>query len=797
MTDSVETQNTPIKVSVTALANFACRTGDLVPDGVIGPTAAQGIRAHRRLQKELLESSSSSHALEVEASLNCECLVDNRTVRLSARIDLLDRTACQIGEIKTTLVPAAQLPESQRDLHWAQLYLYGYLFLQQKPVDARGHVSLELKLLHVNIRAQETHTEIRTPDPCELNRFAQDALARYVRWISKVEKLNAQASLSAQEITFPFNGFRDGQHAMASAVFRASRDAGYLMCEAPTGIGKTISSLFPGIKSLGEGQVKQIIYLTAKVAGRKSAMQALRTLQDSGLYMRAIQIRAKQSSCFCSNGRCDRDERGRCPMTLGFFDRLQAARNELIEQQLIDSDCFDSVAWNHQLCPFELTQQMLPWVHVVVADYNYVFDPLVRLPHFSSQRQSALLLIDEAHNLLDRSRHMYSASLSRTQCIDEADRCREHHPLIAKKLTALSRELLSVAGQDNTDEHVIDAPGTTLVNQVSHLVGLMFEALSQPPVLSSQQSLDLFRTLCRFLAIADLYGASHRCIIKTQRNKRYKDVVISLFCLDASSWLADQYKTYRAIALFSASLRPGVFFRDTLGLPSSTQQLQLESPFDNNNTYQAVVGWIDTRFSSRQQSLSALVDLIKESTSHRAGNYLVFFPSYTYLEHTHQLFAERYGELETWVQDRNHSKTEQSRQLEHLENSGHRIGFAIQGGVFGEGIDYVGDLLIGVIVVGTGLPGFDLQSKLIARHYEDQGRDGFDFAYRFPGFTRVLQTAGRLIRGDTDNGIILLVDSRFTQQSYKELYPAHWKLDRPRNLEEINTKIKYFWKGMN
>lgn len=783
----------PLNVSVTTLAGFACREGDLVVDGVAGPSSAQGIAAHKRVQKELLESTAGDSNVEVEVALSCRSAVAGRDINFSGRLDWVDHSRPCLGEIKTTLVPPEHLPDSQKSLHWAQLYLYGYIFLQQSAADEQRAETLELCLLHTNIRANETHRETRKVGVNELYAYAERALGVYLAWIDRVDQC-AQAMLSsARALSFPFENYRQGQRDMAAAVFRACRDGQSLVCEAPTGIGKTISSLYPAIRSMGEGQLEQIVYLTAKVAGRLSASRALMQLQRAGLVVNAIEIRSKQSSCFCANGRCERDENGRCPMAVGFYDRLPAARDELLSCHVAGADTVEDIAWQHQVCPFELMQQMLPWVHVVIADYNYVFDPLVRLPHFSVAARRTVLLIDEAHNLVDRSRQMFSARLSSKPCKNLAAACRQSSPLIADRLLKLATEIgivTSGGAQGGTEP---DGIRSRLLDKVSAALEPLFEALNKTQATSSEEAITVFRMLCRFLVIGELYGERHRCIFDADDAETGQGACLTLYCVDASAALATQYSAYRSVVLFSASLRPGTFFRDALGLPDETSLLQLHSPFDSSRAYLAVVGWIDTRYRQRESSLHSLVDLIASATSHKPGNYIVYFPSYGYLSQTHSLFSQKYPDIETWLQEREHGKTEQRQQLDRLGGAGHRVGFAIQGGVFGEGIDYIGDLLIGVVIVGTGLPAIDVASSMVFEHYQHQGRKGFDFTYRYPGFTRVLQTAGRLIRDESDRGIILLVDDRFQQMAYRRLYPSHWKLNWPKRADVLDGQIAEFW----
>ncbi|MFK7852910.1 MAG: ATP-dependent DNA helicase [Granulosicoccus sp.] len=802
-----------ITLSVTTLANFACRNGDLMPAGVVGPTAREGMLAHKRVQKQAIEAAArsenesvadlfkttpvasnvaSNEAVGAEITLSTTCSIGAMSVKLSGRVDLIDFRCLKISEIKTSLVPVQQIPESQLDLQWAQLYLYGYLFLESSAIDEQEIDELALELIHVNLRANQEEYEQRLRSRQQLMDYAMNALGLYVDWIVDVERWQNKLCASAATLEFPYTEFRDGQRDMAAAVYRTARDASSLMVEAPTGVGKTISGLFPAVKAMGEGGIKQVVYLTAKVAGRLSAMQSIAHLGQAGLELTALQIRAKQSSCFCSNGRCERDDVARCPMTLGFFDRLPAARKELLECGVIESEQLDTVAWNHQLCPFELTLQLLPWVQVVVADYNYVFDPLVKLPHFSESRKDSLLLIDEAHNLLDRSRSMYSAKLSSEHCRLVARENRRAHPLLASALSDISRQMLSVSTLQEGDEQITEATSTALSNATRLAVENMVSLFGLAPALS-ETTMDLFRELCRYIAIDELFGEQHRCIYRLEKKSPKAEVSITLFCLDASKSLRKQYGLFKASVLFSATLRPCTFYRDTLGLPEATAQLLLPSPFRSERTCHAIVDWIDIRYRQREASLPALLELIKSTTEQRQGNYLVFFPSYAYLERVHSAFIERYPEVETWSQSSTQTREEHLQQLEHLEITAHRIGFAILGGVFGEGIDYVGDLLIGVIIVGTGLPGLDLETQLVSEHYRASNQNGYDFAYRYPGFTRVLQTAGRLIRHELDKGIVILIDDRFKDHFYGHLYPDNWDIRLPENQLRLTEEITNFW----
>ena len=812
-----------VRISVTQLATFACRRGDLQPEAMIGPTALEGMRVHTAVQNKRKQIAGRPDYLVSESRVNCQYCVDNYEFSLGGRIDLLDTQALVLSEIKSTCVPAEQVPESQHWLHWAQLYLYGFVYLEQLTMEqlkmqVEGQslpepvTELSLEIIYFNLRAGTEHSELRQVPVSELSNYGVTALHKYAQWLSLVDKSHERMLATASDLQFPFDAFRPGQHEMAAQVYRASRDAKRLMCEAPTGIGKTISSLYPAIRSMGEGSVSQLVYLTAKVAGRHSAEQAVERLSAGGLHITMLQIRAKQSTCFCTNGRCERDATGRCPMTLGFFDRLPAAREELLDLGVIDNEKLDDIAWQHQLCPFELVQQLLPWVQLVVADYNYVFDPLVRLALFSptnkstsnksssskpstskpSTRRKRILLIDEAHNLVDRARSMYSARLDRVQCMLAATECRQPHALVARELDKLSARLLKMMADGTSGYHVSREASDALSRCVAAVLTEMTATMASPMALSDTLR-ELWLALCRYAVIHDLFSDNHRLVIESNRQGMKRQVVVSLRCVDPSRALSNSYDMFRSTVFFSATLHPASFYRDTLGLAQDTGYLTLPSPFPAENCLRCVVDWIDTRYRQRQQSMLQLVSLIHETTSDKPGNYLVFFPSYAYLEQVHTQFSAAYPERSTWVQSRGQTKNDQQYLLSQLDKVGHRVGFAIQGGVFGEGIDYKGERLIGTLVIGTGLPAVDWQSELMAEHYREQGHDGYEFAYRNPGFTRVLQTAGRVIRSESDRGFVMLVDARFRQAAYRALYPPDWQVQYPQGMSALMDLLHRFW----
>lgn len=799
-----------LKVSVTALADFSCRVGDLELAGTIGPTAREGMKAHQRIQ--------SQRSVESEVRLATKISIQNVLVTLSGRVDLLDAAQKQdlaqlpqdtqtkqesqsqdrqhhrLSEIKTTLVPANRLSQSKIALQWAQIKLYGFCYCKNL-LEAEEELpsdGIELELIHADIRAESEHSSVQKMTFNELEYFALDALVRYVEWHKILWTWQENTKSSAAVLEFPHTHYRVGQRDMAAAIFRATRDGDALLCEAPTGTGKTLSSLFPVVKALGEGYVKHVVYLTAKTSGRQSAMHAVRTLEKAGVKITSVMLRSKSPTCFCSNGRCERDEQNTCPMTIGFFDRLPAAREEAIECGVIDGDTLDEIAWQHQVCPFELALQLLPWVSLSIADFNYVFDPLVRITRFSESRRDTVLLVDEAHNLVDRARGMHSGHLNRNELLNAQKLVSSSHPLLAKRIKSLCNSLLTISQASASTTVVDEEVPKKLVKQSSAVVEAYTESLDQG--LAMPESLfEIFKMACRFIAISDLYGDQHKTVTQIEKINRQTQVNVNLKCLDAARYLQPQYKLFRSTVVFSATLRPAPFYRDSLGLADKAQQLILGSPFSAEQVSHCVVSYINTRYQHRKNSTPDLINLLSALVKSKSGSYIVFFPSYAYLEQVYAEFTKAYPRIDTWQQPRNADVEERARLLEQLEHSGTRLGFAILGGVFGEGIDYVGDRLIGVVLVGVGLPGLGVEQDLIAECYKGQGLDGFDYAYRYPGFTKVLQTAGRVIRTETDKGVVLLVDDRFNQAFYRGLYPEHWTVETADSLNEIEQKLAQFW----
>ncbi len=789
-----------IKCSVKKFVDFTCRRGNLESFGTAGPTAAEGQKAHKVLQDK------KTNQEEAEVRVECKLLVNakqnnseqehTKQLHLSGRIDLLDANpeAPCASEIKSCYAPPHRLPESTVSLHWAQLKVYGYCVLNKiRTEQATSKVPITLRLVWFNLIANEVITDEQKYTFEELETFVTEAAFHYVEWIALIDEQFSQTVATATTLEFPHKNFRSGQRDMAAAAYLCARDGFHVMCEAPTGIGKTVSALFPAVKAIGNGSIDRIIYLTAKNSGKQAAGSCLSQLQDHGLQLSAITITSKNTTCHCSNGTCERNpDDGSCPLTIGFFDKLPAARKQLIRSGIITPETIDNAAHEHALCPFELTLQMLPWVQVVICDFNYVFDPLVRLSNLTENTNRQMLLVDEAHNLTDRARSMYSAELSRVE-LKRAAADLPKNTLQGKNLQGLIRAIDRWAKDCPQQENAhIEYPKTisraikrcvqTMVNDTEDLV--LSEAVAEAG-----------KALFRYAVIEELYGNHHRCVTVTYSRGKFKNTTVTLQCLNATEQLKKSYKQYRCSVTFSATLRPRHFYHESLGLPDNTTAMSLVSPFDPSQQCTVVCDWVDTRYRAREQSVSPIVSIIEQVYRSRRGNYQVFFPSYVFMESVCDAFQRQYPDIPVIVQQRGTTERQRKEFLDHFTARDATLAFSILGGIFGEGVDYLGEQLVGSIIIGTGLSSISLTQKLIEEDYQSQGLNGFDYASRYPGFTRVLQTAGRVIRSENDKGVVVLVDQRFQQPFYKEHYPAHWNLEYCQNTEALAQRLHGFWRS--
>ena len=799
-----------IAVAVRELVEFVLRRGDLAGRGEFSAPgrALAGTRGHQRVQR------ARPAGYEPEVLIAETVAGEGFELRISGRMDGVWVTGdgVVVEEIKTVMgkgaAPVKARGKRKREgdgslalfsasesagaaggaasgpgragdalvpdaLHWAQAKMYAAMLARQRGLSTVGVLLSYLDL------TTEAVTEFReTFSAVELRALFEAVAGEYLVWAQRQWVWWRTRDASIATLEFPHRGFRPGQRELAVAVYRTIRDGGRLFASAPTGIGKTISVLFPAAKALGEGRVEKIFYLTAKTVGRAVAEQALADLRAKGLRLRAVTLTARDKVCVSDGRPCDVKT---CPRAVGYHDRVKPALVAALDREALDREALAGIAAQHQVCAFALALDASRWADVIIGDYNHVFDPSAYLrEHFGGEGREFLFLIDEAHNLIDRAREMFSAEMTLAEIVAVRRAVKTALPACGRALGALQRAfaapLLPAGAEPAASGELVShaAPGDW-VPLVARLQQEAERWLAQNEPTPWREALTqlYFRANAFVRTVA---GFDERFVTIFTPGA---DARLRLFCLDPSRLIAEALERGRAAVFFSATLTPLEFFRDSLGGEAGDRLVQLASPFPPENLVVRVETGIATDFKQRESTYDAVVAALQQFVGERAGNYLVYFPSYKYLAAVTERWREGEPAVRLLVQTSGMGEAERAAFLAQFQadNAGTLVGCAVLGGVFGEGIDLVGERLIGVAVVGVGLPQVCLERELIRQFYATRGGRGFEFAYQFPGMNRVLQAAGRVIRSETDRGAVLLIDARFAQRRYRELMPTWWRGD--------------------
>jgi len=764
-----------LKLGIRELVEFCCRNGDLGYDNGPGVKALDGLQTHQKIQQRYRAEA------DAEVAVKLLTRIDDLDIELGGRIDLVfsSETPLRIEEIKT--VYAHGTGNADDAVHWAQLKCYGACYAAEHQLD---EVKLCLNLVTLFSPHEQRHSQVFTH--VELETFVAQTLQHYLHWYRLVDQQRSITREQAQALEFPFDSFRHQQRGFAAEVYRAILNRQRLIVEAPTGSGKTISTLFPALKAIGEDQCDQVIYLSAKVSGQQQAVTAIELMRADVSY---LVIQAKARSCPCNFDADEIDAEGRCRRCLGFFERLPAAREKLLRERKLDVGRIQDSAAEFNLCPFELGLQMLPWVDIVICDFNYVFDPLVQLSYFRNDQRRKLLLIDELHNLIDRARAMYSASLTRAQIKKAlaADNSRPISAALKAMQQALDRELRA---QDEDESIAEQMPQDLLRASQRFSEKLGFDILSDKHIAS--ETLEFSKAIFRFRNISQLYAHHHR----TLGYKPLKTREMKLLCLNAFEYLQQCYPLFHAVCGFSATLTPTAYFQQALGLDQDCNSRVLEAVFPARHLAVRIGTYVDTRYRQREQHIDNICESIARCYRVHPGNYLVFFSAYYFMQQVHARFSELHPAIDSLMQQREFDESAQQQFLSRFFDAKRQLGFAIMGGRFAEGIDYQGDALIGAIIVGVGLPQANTEQQLIQQDFDSLGLDGFDYAFRFPGLIRVKQSAGRVIRGEQDRGVVILLDRRFQQSGYARHLPAHWNPVHCKDADSLEQSLTAFWKEM-
>lgn len=790
MTSTPDTPNevpTVQTISVHTLVAFVLQQGDLTPGGFQGRDRAQaGTAGHRRVQRTRPEG----YQTEVEVAFRLEDEAPALEVR--GRIDGLyaDHKPVILEEIKTTTLPLDVISEGHNPLHWAQAQCYAFMLAYREKLNA-----VRIHLTYYQLDSREEKTFERQFSTTELETFFFDLVRAYLDWFRQVRVRQEQRDQSIQALNFPYADYRPGQRDMAVAVFKAIRDRERLYVQAPTGVGKTIAALFPAVKAVGLGLADKIFYLTAKTPGRLVAEDALADMRRAGVQFKSVTLTAKEKICFCPPANCDPEE---CIFARDYFGKVKTALAEIDLHEAFNRPLIEEIARTYEVCPFEFSLDLSLWVDCIICDYNYAFDPRVYLRRFFDfSTDDFIFLVDEAHNLPDRARSMYSAELDKQTVLSLRRALKEHLPALAKKLSVINKILLEkrkacqAGGLGALVER--ESPETLLEAVRDFSQKAEDWLVLNRPAEYRQELLDFYFICSNYLRTAEYFDTFYVSYFEPQGKA---DLKAKLFCLDPAPMLAAPLDRSQATVFFSATLLPMDYFQKLLTGTGEHPSRVFHSPFPPENARLLVHNTISTKYRQRADSYAPIASAIETICGAREGNYLVFFPSYAYMAAVLEVLNERLPEEQLLVQDRGMTEAAREDFLARFssENPGTLIGFAVMGGIFGEGIDLVGERLIGAVVVGVGLPQVGLEPDLIKAYFDQQNGSGFAYAYQYPGFNRVLQATGRVIRTETDRGVIVLIDERFTHGRYRRLFPIHWRGYQVIQSEaEIEEQLARFW----
>jgi DNA excision repair protein ERCC-2 len=775
-----------IQIGVRALVEHVLRHGDLEPVAFRSNRSLESIRAHQKVQKE-----RPAH-YEAEVSVSYCHDADEHRLHIGGRIDGVYRVADQviIDEIKTTTIDKEVFLSERFDgfanrRHWAQAQVYAYLYARQHNLAA---VTVQLTYVHLDNGQKREFSRDHTR--AHLKKHFLTLIQDYLRWSQRLAAWIQTRDQSIAALTFPHSVFRPGQRRMAVAVYRAIQDQTQLLVQAPTGIGKTMAALFPAIKATAPQAPSKLFYLTARTTGRTVAEAALLRLRARGLRFKTLTLTAKDKICFHPDGDCTPED---CLFAKGHYDRLNQALAVIFDRDAFTRPCIEKVALAHRVCPFEFSLSLAAYCDGIIGDYNYAFDPRVHLRYlFEESGISRTLLIDEAHNLADRARDMFSAALRKQDVLDLRRQLKTAQPAIARQLMKINRHLLDL-------KKACDAKWTSQNQAPWDLIALLrvFGFMAEK-YLARNQAADFRETLIEFyfqvlafLRIAELYDDSYVTYLEPQG----KDLIVKLLCLDPAANLRQALARGSAAIFFSATLTPISFFRENFGCHPDARGLRLASPFPPAHLQVHIDRQTSILYRDRERTCHRVVEAIHCMVRCQKGNYLFFFPSYAYMNRIHGAFQQRCPDVNTLLQAEAMSESEREGFLDRFEvqPSHSLVAWAVMGGIFGEGIDLAGSRLTAVGIVGVGLPALTPERELMRAYFDERNGQGFAFAYQFPGINRVLQAAGRLIRSETDRGAILLIDTRYGQYRYRRLLPEEW---RPRylwNYIQLTEDLDAFW----
>lgn len=774
-----------VRISVRNLVEFILRNGDLVSGSGTSDKEAmlKGSRLHRKIQKQM-----GSH-YQPEVSLKKDTEYDDLILRVEGRADgifLQDEQFC-IDEIKG-VYKKLELMEEPVLVHRAQALCYAWIYL-----DAHDLEKIDIQMTYAHLDTEVIKRFRETLTRAELKQWYEELTDSYHKWLAYQIEWRKKRNESMENLEFPF-AYRKGQRKMVSGIYHAISKKEQIFIQAPTGVGKTMSAVFPAVRAIGQGMAETVFYLTARTITRTVAQDAFEILRDRGLLFKVITITAKEKLCFCDKPECDPEK---CPYAKGHYDRINDAVYELwTTEQSFDRETLLRHAQKWQVCPFEMSLDLAVWMDGVICDYNYVFDPNVCLKRFFGENVSGnyLFLIDEAHNLVDRGREMYSASICLNDVIETRKFVKPYSQKLWKKLGKVKKQMEEL--RQNCGEWKVEENAGVLPISLLSVQGELDQFLEESPAQEVVDGiLDFYFEVRDFLNISELVDDNYVVYTAFDENGRF---YMKLFCVNPAENLQKCLDKGNSTVFFSATLLPLQYYRKMLSTRSENFGMYVESPFEQKKRCLMICRDVSSKYTRRgYEEYRKIAEYIARMSWQKKGNYMVFFPSYRLMEDVYQVYQDEFSV--SWVRciSQHASMTELEREefLEEFteETEETLVGFCVMGGIFSEGIDLIGDRLIGAAVVGTGLPQVNCEREILKGYYDEKGEQGFDYAYRYPGMNKVLQAAGRVIRTKEDTGAILLMDERFLNRDYRNLFPREWNDACTCTLGNVEKHLQVFW----
>jgi DNA excision repair protein ERCC-2 len=738
-------------VAVRALCEFTAKQGDLDLRFTPSPTAQEGIAGHA------VVTARRGAGYETEVQLEG----DHGPLHVRGRADGYDPAQNLIEEIKTYRGQFASIPDNHRHLHWAQVRVYGHLLCAARQLD-----EVNLALVYYDIGSGEETVLRETRSASELSSIFEDLCQRFVDWAAQELSHRDARDSALAALRFPHADFRAGQRQLAEAVFKANASARCLLAQAPTGIGKTVGSLFPVLKAVPQQRIDKVFFLAAKTPGRQLALDAA-TMLAQGSPLRVLELAARDKACEHPDRACHGDS---CPLAKGFYDRLPAAREAALARPVLDRAALREAALAHDVCPYYLGSEMASWSDVIVGDYNYWFDGGAMLYGLTLANQWRVsVLVDEAHNMVNRARAMYTCALGR----EDLRAARAAAPPMPKKaLGRVARAWADIDAAAPQPYQVLPALPDKLLTALQTATSAINDHLAENPGPLDPALQRFYFDALHFTRLAESFG-EHSLFDVTRAGK---DASACIRNVVPAPFLKSRFALAHSTTLFSATLSPWHYYSDALGLPEDTAWIDVESPFSADQLAVRVAGHISTRYQHRAASLAPIAQLVAEQYEAQPGNYLAFFSSYDYLEQAATLFAQRHPDVPVWLQGRRMNEQERADFLGRFKPEGRGIGFAVLGGAFGEGIDLPGERLIGAFIATLGLPQMNAVNEQLRERMQATFGAGYDYTYLYPGIQKVVQAAGRVVRTMSDRGVVVLIDDRFGQPGVRDLLPRWWQL---------------------